>query len=240
MTKIDWERILSAVISEDDRVKTLEDDSVGVTEALGCPRAAILSRVYGRRITHVDLPLLTGRLIHDAVTGFLERRGVGYREVVIRVTHVDRYGEFPVTGIADLVIPDEELIVELKTTTSLPREPRWVHLRQLHWYMYAWGFGSPVRGLLVYIKYTPPVRVVTFDVPWSRDVEESYMFVMRRAARIHEAIVELREELRRGTDIATALSRISLPGDNTGCTYCRYVDVCRRVWPHGSPLTRYM
>ena len=151
-------------------------DRIHVSEAAGCLRRAYYERTWPRpTLDPSNVVMLIGNGVHEKLQELLTGKGW-----LVEVEARYRVGEFWLVGHADLYHPDEQLVVELKTTNKLPVEPYRSHLLQLNAYLY---MLRARRGYLVYIARSGEVKVYRHSLDkgmWSQ--------LVKRAIKLHKAI----------------------------------------------------
>jgi len=235
---VDWDRIVEKLLYDNNHDKTIDDDRISVTETLNCLRRSLYERVYGRSYTTGDVVMIVGRILHEMIEDVVGREEGVYTEVVTTEEVDDEYGRFTIVGRIDVVETSTNTIYEIKTTTSHVRDPQWKHVQQLLFYMRSFSMGEGgVTGELVYLKYTPPVRITRFHYDYDeRLVEKNYNNIVKRARTLYRELVRLRDAVRSGESITEAVSRTRVrPETGAWCATCPFRDICLRS--NNKPLT---
>lgn len=143
-----------------------------------CPRKGYYDYVYGPRLSDRGVRYVNlGITLHDFILrGFAER---GYRIEVPFEFRVN--DEVRIRGRIDGVSIDH--VLELKTTSRLPKEPYPHHVAQVSLYMRAL---DRQRAYILYVSRNDLSRRV-FEVPFD---EAAFDRAVSTALRIHDALVK--------------------------------------------------
>lgn len=166
------------------RARSVSSSVIYVSEASACLRRSYYERVYGRRLTELQLvSILIGSGVHRQLQELL--RGKGWRtEVEVR----QRLEGFMLVGHVDAYKPDEGVVLEIKTVSRAPDRPYREHARQINSYLVMTGART---GYLIYIAMNGAVRVF-HEVPskrlWNEVVERAlYLHHCLRRGRLPQA-----------------------------------------------------
>ncbi len=181
------------------RRRLYSSDRVHVSEVAGCLRRAYYERTRPRpALDPSNVVMLIGNGVHEKLQELLASRG-WLAEVEARY----RIKDFWLVGHADLYHPDEQLVVELKTTNKAPEEPYRSHLIQLNAYLY---MLRARRGYIVYIARNGEVKV------YKHRFDKSLW----------------RQTIQRAIALRESITRKKKPPKEPGpwCTYCPYRWLC--------------
>ena len=179
-----------------ERARTYRPNVIHVSEVVGCLRRAWYERKYGlveAEPRHIVFAIGNG--VHEALQDYLGRRG-WQCEVEVAA---DISG-FKLVGHVDLYHPEENVAIELKTTSRLPERPYFSHLLQLNSYLYM------VKARLGYVVYIQK-RDGLVSVHRHRWDPQLWRQVVERAKTLHKSIVE---------------GRLPRPEPGPLCNYCGY------------------
>ena len=207
---VTYERYIEHVL--DDYLESLVKDDSFHTYEIGeyyphmlgyCPRKSYYEYVYGPRLDGKGVRYVNlGITLHDFILRGFEKRG--YQIEVpfeFRITP-----EVRIRGRIDGLAVDH--ILELKTTSYLPKKPHIGHLAQVSLYMKA--FNRPEAYILYVVRNDLSRRV--FQVPFQ---QEYYDLAVRTALQVHEAL-------------KTGVPPPRAPLESWECKTCPFREICER------------
>lgn len=123
----DVKKVIEEVLNETEGQGYVPENVIFVSELSTCLRYSFLARKMKKRVT---AKMLAGKLVHDAILSKIAERLGGRAEVSCGIELQD----FSIWGRADIYIPDENMVIEVKVT-----EPRQDNIQrymmQLQFYM---------------------------------------------------------------------------------------------------------
>lgn len=194
-------------------IENLQDrDYISVTSLLGCLRNTYLSMTYDYFASPDDLyHMFRGSISH------LITEKYSHPDAIVEETFTKEHDGIEVSGTPDVIIPDQELIRDFKTTKSVP------------------FFKYP------YSNHTMQLNLYRWLVPYETNhLEVQYLDmgkVKRSQAKIHpDRTQEILDT--RLTTLKSALDMEQPPPkpapdseDRWQCNgYCNVADICERLW----------
>lgn len=177
------------------------DNEIHVSEVVGCLRK---SYYYRRRLLTVSpsnaLKLL-GDTVHTSLQEVLRKRGFETEfEVGIQLPG------FRLVGHVDAYHPDKEVVLEIKTVSSIPEQPYRTHEMQASIYK---ELTNARHAYIIYISRGDG-NIKVFEV---NDSKTAIRWAVERARQLHNSLA-------RGEPPA--------PEANPLCQYCEFRQTCRR------------
>jgi CRISPR-associated exonuclease Cas4 len=165
----------------EQRRRAYRDNVIHVSEVAGCLRRAWYERVRPQpALDPNNVVIMVGNGVHEKLQELLAEKG-WQSEVEAKY----KVKDFWLVGHADLYHPEEQVVLELKTSSKVPEEPYRGHALQINSYIF---MLRAKRGYIVYVARDGGVKVFEhrFDKRlWSETV--------KRAMQLHEAVAERRK-----------------------------------------------
>lgn len=240
-----WKNVLIEAIDDFTYRKTLDHETISVTEIAGCLRKAFYQRLYGVEIDTSDIIRLTGTLLHSIVEKKLEEiLGKQGAEIMTEV-HFDSSIKTPdgkevkIGGQVDAITPNAE-IIELKFTNKAPDEPYPSHVRQVAYYMYEM---YAEKAHIVYFETANSFRIRVFTI--KREPEEKFKKLieeMKERAITLAKSLECAKRLREaGLSDDEIVSKCAPPRERGPlCNYCPFRLICLTKKYNGKSLTNWI
>ncbi len=199
-----WKWLLEAVKYE-ARVD-LDPNVIHVSEVSGCLRKAYYARTRAITISPSNALKLLGNSIHRAIQSVLEKKGYT-TEYQVSV----KFGDIRLVGTIDVYDLENNIPLEIKTTSKPPEEPYPNHVMQLQTYI---NLLRADYGYLIYI---------------SRNNGKVKVFKLRRDKKI------LRKAIERARTLSQALRSHQPPAPEKSplCYYCDFKFYCFKTTHKG-------
>jgi len=201
----DW--IVNAIY---EKTRQYSDNIIHVSEVSGCLRKAYYIRKYGQDIIPKYAVLMSyGNGIHELLQNYLIKKGWRIEYPVSR-----QFKYLRLVGHIDLYEPRQNIVVEIKTTSKIPREPYTEHVRQINTYAYL--LGTMPTLYLIYIDRMGDIKV--FNIPRNYELWKD---MIKRAYYLYYSIRDNKEPRREKNHL---------------CEYCPFKDKC--LYPYSRHTTK--
>ena len=155
-----------------------DNNVIHVSEVTGCLRKSWYARKFPvKTIDTVNIIMSIGNGVHSLLQEYLASEGW---KSEVRVEW--NFRKFRLVGHIDLYHPENNIVIELKTTSKKPKEPYPSHLMQLNAYL---RMISADKGYIVYVSRDGHVKV--FQHSFSKQL---WSQTIKRAFRLWHALKE--------------------------------------------------
>lgn len=137
-----------------EKLKEIKDPSViYVSDLVVCTHKWYLRRKYPELTFRFEPQLMIGRVVHEGLARFLEKKGFEIELSIEREVYVDSR-KYLLKGRVDAYNRDEKIIIEFKYSKLFKEKPLEHHIMQLQIYM---NMLDAEKGVLMYL--TPNAMV---------------------------------------------------------------------------------
>ncbi|MEM3113180.1 MAG: CRISPR-associated protein Cas4 [Candidatus Pacearchaeota archaeon] len=211
---IDFNKLIDNYFSRERRTKKI--GKYYPSEIGGCLRKTWFSYKYPKEPDKEVVRIMeAGNIMHEFVADVLQSEKNADIELIEKeLPFTISEGEFLISGRIDNIIltkiDNKKVLIEVKSTKFLPKEPNENHISQLQLYMYATGIHD---GIILYMQ-KDNLQSVWFEINYNdKKVKE----IIKRFHGLHYSLKE--------DKIPPAEAKI-IKAKNWMCDYCEYKEEC--------------
>ena len=213
---LDFNELINNYLSQDKKEKTI--GRYYPSEIGSCLRKTWFSYKIPKETDKELLKIFeAGNNLHELVSKILESEKNPHIELIeTELPFKQDEGDFTISGRIDNLIllkeNNEKIIVEVKSTKTLPERPKKDHISQLQLYMHNLQIS---KGVVLYVQ-KDNLQTQEFNINYNK---EKYDEIIRRFHGLHHCLK---------LDIIPPAESKLVKNQNWMCNYCEYRKDCDR------------